>query len=145
MNGGGYLTKVSYSASWQGNKETVVYTGDATNHQGGYQFNLTGIPYGNQSITVYATGNILLFEDGFASTYPVPQSGSQSAGFTVARASTQPTLDVSQQEASAQEAVETGYAYAIVIIMLVSSAVAIAVVAKKLKPKITDEASPSFH
>lgn len=41
MNAGGYLTKVSYSASWQGNHETVVYTGDATKHEGEYQFNLT--------------------------------------------------------------------------------------------------------
>jgi hypothetical protein len=137
MNAGGYLTKVSYSASWQGNHETVGYTGDATNHQAGYQFNLTGIPYGNQSISVYASGNILLFEDGFASTYPVLQRGSQSVSFTVAHTSaetTEPTPDVVQPAYSSLMPIQTEYMYSIVLASLIAAAIAITIVAKK--PKI---------
>jgi hypothetical protein len=138
MNAGGYLTRVSYSASWQGNRETIVYTGDATNHEGGYQFNLTGIPYGNQTISVYASGNILLFEDGFASTYPVPQRGSQSVSFTVAHTSaetTEATPDVVQPAFSSLMPIQTEYMYAIAITTLIAAAVAITVVAKTSKPK----------
>lgn len=134
MNAGGYLTKVSYSASWQENRETVVYTGDATNHKGSYQFNLTGIPYGNHTISVYASGNILLFEDGFASTYPVPQRGSQSVSFTVAHTLEPSNSEVAQPIYSLPQ-IETQYVYVIAVIILLATAAIITVVSKKLKPK----------
>jgi hypothetical protein len=99
MNAGGYLTRVSYSANWLNNQETVIYTGDATNHKT-EQFTLAGIPYGNQTITVYASCMILLFEDGYTSTYPVPQSGFHSVTFEIAynpaAPTSEPTLDTVQ-------------------------------------------------
>ncbi len=70
LNSGGYLTEVTYTASWEGNKPHVVYTGTADDREGGFVFNLTGIPYGNHTISVTAKSVVLLFTDDFASTYP---------------------------------------------------------------------------
>ena len=98
MNAGGHLTSVSYQASWKGNQIVDVYSG---NSQGGVNFNLTNIPYGKQHITVFASSEVLLFENIFSSTYPVPQSAVHALDFTVARtASAQeptPTSDLIQQ------------------------------------------------
>jgi hypothetical protein len=75
MNAGAYLTAISYRASWKNNQTIIV---DSDN------FNLTNIPFGDQQIEVFASCNVLLFDDGFSSTYPVPQSGSHAVNFTVA-------------------------------------------------------------
>ncbi len=85
MNAGAYLTSVSYKASWQNNRTINLFTG---NSNGEFDFNLTGIPYGDQYIEVSASCNVLLFENGFSSTYPVPQSGTHAVDFTVAQVPT---------------------------------------------------------
>lgn len=81
MNAGAYLTSVSYKASWQNNRTINLFTG---NSEGEFDFNLTSTPYGDQTIEVFASCNVLLFENGFSSTYPVPQSGTHTIDFTVA-------------------------------------------------------------
>jgi hypothetical protein len=81
MNAGAYLTSVSYKASWQGNNTIILF--DSTS-DGEFDFNLTSIPYGDQYIEVSASCNVLLFENGFSSSYPVPQNGTHAVNFTVA-------------------------------------------------------------
>jgi hypothetical protein len=81
LNAGGYLTSVSYKASWQNNQTIKLLSG---NSQAQLNFNLTNIPYGHHRIEVSASCEVLLFDNGFSSTYPVPQSGTHSIDFTVA-------------------------------------------------------------
>ena len=50
-----YLTAVSYQASWENNKETKVYTNTTDNQTKTYDFELTNIPYGNNTIEIYAS------------------------------------------------------------------------------------------
>ena len=54
------------------------------NSQAELNFNLTDIPHGHHYIEVSASCEVLLFDNGFSSTYPVPQSGTHSIDFTVA-------------------------------------------------------------
>jgi hypothetical protein len=81
LNAGGYLTSVTYKASWQNNQTINLYSGNSETE---LNFNLTNIPYGSQHIDVYASCVVLLFDNGFSSTYPVSQSGTHSVNFTVA-------------------------------------------------------------
>jgi hypothetical protein len=50
-----YLTAVSYQASWENNKATQVYTNTTDNKTKTYDFELTNIPYGNNTIELYAS------------------------------------------------------------------------------------------
>jgi hypothetical protein len=50
-----YLTAVSYQASWENNKETKVYTNATDNQTKTFDFELTNIPYGNNTLELYAS------------------------------------------------------------------------------------------
>jgi hypothetical protein len=68
LNAGEYLTSVSYKASWQNNQTINLFSG---NSQAELNFNLTDIPHGHHYIEVSASCEVLLFDNGFSSTYPV--------------------------------------------------------------------------
>jgi hypothetical protein len=87
MNAGGYLTSVSYKANWLSNKTISVYSGDSNSE---LKFEINNVPVGRQHLEVFASCDVLLFENGFSSTYPVPQSGSQGVTFVVALTGTTP-------------------------------------------------------
>lgn len=84
MFAGGYLTSVSYRASWQNNQtiNVYVYSGSSKTQ---VDFNLTDIPIGEQQLEVSASCNVLLYEGGVlgSSTYPVPQNGNDSIDLSV--------------------------------------------------------------
>jgi hypothetical protein len=50
-----YLTAVSYQASWENKEETQVYTNSTDNQTKVFDFELTNIPYGNNTLEVYAS------------------------------------------------------------------------------------------
>jgi hypothetical protein len=68
LNAREYLTSVSYKASWQNNQTINLFSG---NSQAELNFNLTDIPHGHHYIEVSASCEVLLFDNGFSSTYPV--------------------------------------------------------------------------
>lgn len=47
-----YLTSISYKASWQDNKETQVYSNNRDNQTKTFDFELTNIPYGNNTLQI---------------------------------------------------------------------------------------------
>jgi len=85
LNAGGSVKTVSYKASWENNKTINLFNGKSGSE---LNFNLTGIPYGYHSITISASCDVLLFDNGFSSTYPVFQSAEHQVVFTVARVPT---------------------------------------------------------
>lgn len=87
MNAGGYLTSVSYKASWLNNKTVSAYSGNSNSE---FKFEINNVPVGRQHLEIFASCDVLLFENGFSSTYPVPQSGSQGVTFAVALTGTTP-------------------------------------------------------
>lgn len=87
MNAGGYLTSVSYKASWLNNQTVSVCSGDSNSE---LKFEIKNVPVGRQHLEVFASCDVLLFENGYSSTYPVPQSGSQGVTFAVALTGTTP-------------------------------------------------------
>lgn len=88
--GNGYLTSVSYVASWKNNQTINLYTNSSTNNiqnvdsKGQLLYSLTNIPYGNQQIEINASCTVFLFANGFSSTYPFYQTSTHSINFTVA-------------------------------------------------------------
>lgn len=90
--GEGYLTSVSYKASWQNNRTINLYTNPSTElynvqynqSQGEFLYNLTNIPYGNQQLEVYASCIVIILANGYSSTSPLFQTATNSIDFTVA-------------------------------------------------------------
>ena len=80
----GYLTSVSYVASWQNNQTIQAYINTSKNQQYQVRFNLTSVPYGYHVIHVYATCDITPYDGATESTYDIPQSAEKVLNFTVA-------------------------------------------------------------
>jgi hypothetical protein len=57
----GYLTSVSYRASWQGNHIVEVYTNITGDNQQSFDFQLTNVPYGNHTLEVYVSYVVYTF------------------------------------------------------------------------------------
>jgi hypothetical protein len=56
-----YLTSVSYQASWQNNKEIQVYANTLDNQTKTFDFELTNIPYGNNTLQVSTSYVVSVF------------------------------------------------------------------------------------
>lgn len=110
----GYLTSISYQASWQTNQTRQIYTNTSKNHPNEFHFNLTNVPYGYQTIHVYATCVITPYDCATASTYDIPQSSEKLLNFTVAAP---PTPTPKEQNIAPPS---TAYIAALIIIAVVS-------------------------
>lgn len=56
-----YLTSVSYQASWRNNNETQVYTNTTDNQTKTFDFELTNIPYGNNTLQIDTSYVVTVF------------------------------------------------------------------------------------
>lgn len=131
----GYLTSVSYAASWQNNRTVQVYTNTSMSRLDQVNFNLTSVPYGYQVIHVYATCVITPFDSVTASTYDIPQSSEKVLNFTVAAPPT-PTPTPSMQNDSLPSTAPT----IIIIIVVIVSAVIVFAALKRTKRRIDKKA-----
>ncbi|HSV50100.1 MAG TPA: hypothetical protein VLH35_07265 [Candidatus Acidoferrales bacterium] len=134
MNGGGYLTEVTYKASWLGNRTVTAYSGSDKSSVNLY---LTDIPYGKQTIEVNAFCNVLLFRSfpDDLSTYPIPQNNTRIISFTVANSAETPTPIPSPITALSVQSIPIEYACILSIVALAIAASAIYVVAKRENKK----------
>jgi hypothetical protein len=134
MNGGGYLTEVTYKASWLGNRTVTAYNGST---KSALNMNLTDIPYGKQTIQVNASCNVLLFNSfpDDLSTYPVPQNNTRTISFTVVNSAETPTLVPSPVTALSIQQIPTEYACVLSIVALAVAAGAVYAVAKRASKK----------
>ncbi len=86
------ITSVSYNASWQNNKPIVLFSGKSGED---LFFNIDGIPYGNQSIQVTASGTVHYCDNDFTNSRIIEGNSTKYLDFTVAPTHTptpEPTL-----------------------------------------------------
>lgn len=134
MNGGGYLTEVTYKASWLSNRTVTAYSGS---DKSALNMNLTDIPYGKQTIQVNASCNVLLFNSfpDDLSTYPVPQNNTRTISFTVANSAETPTPIPTPITALSVQQIPTEYTFVLTIVALAVAGGAIYMVAKRARKK----------
>jgi hypothetical protein len=87
MAPGGYLTFVSYKASWQNNQTMDVFTNieyGIKTDVGQFNYTLTNITYGNQQLEINASSVVFGLNIQSGTTYPVYGSNEYPYDFTVA-------------------------------------------------------------
>ncbi|NLF88905.1 hypothetical protein GX563_08805 [Candidatus Bathyarchaeota archaeon] len=135
MNAGGYLTEVTYNASWLGNRNITAYSGTSQSY---LKLPLTDIPYGKQTIQVYATCNVLLYNNfpTDTSAYPVPQYANSIITFNVASSIQTPIPPgPTPTQVPSIQPIPAGSVYALSAAAIVVIALIAFVVAKKTSHK----------
>lgn len=117
---GGYLTSVSYEASWQNNQTVELYANTSNNGQGQFDFSLTNIPYGDHHLEVSASCVVFILDQySPVSSHPFYDSTEKSVDFTVAPNPTPtptPTPTPSQEPRQTEQEIIIGVAIAVAVI-----------------------------
>ncbi len=99
---GGYLTSVSYSASWLNILTASVYTNASASNQAALNFTLTNVPYGEHQLRVNASCVVFILDQySPLSSHAFYDSTEKSLNFTVAPVPTPaPTTSLSPSSTS---------------------------------------------
>jgi len=116
---GGHLTQVSYKASWQNNQTVNLNPNNA--NKGELDFNLTNIPYGNQTLEVNASCVVQIMDNWEGASHPFYDNNTKSVSFAVAPNPTpNPTLSPNVFSLNLEQAVPiVAVATAVIVISVV--------------------------